>query len=66
MALGLCDRHAGQPHLYPGVGVDGVINAAVVGDIAARETGVGGIDDGIAFEGRSRRRDWMRKSQRWF
>ena len=41
---------AGQPELYSGEGVDGIVNAAVAGDKAAQHLAVCGVDNGIAFQ----------------
>ena len=42
---------AGKAQLYPGIGVDAVINAAVVGQVTAGHTAVGRVHNGIAPQG---------------
>lgn len=41
---------AGEPQLHARVGVDDIVDASVIGDIAAGHAGVRGVDDGIAAE----------------
>mgnify|MGYP000264278731 CR=1 FL=1 len=41
---------AGQPQLDPGIGMDGVVDTAVIWNVAAGETGVCRIDNGITAE----------------
>ena len=41
---------AGEPQLHARVGVDNVIDALVIGNIAAGHAGVRSVDDGIAAE----------------
>ena len=50
MALFFHQFRAGQPQLHPCVGVDGVVDAAVVGNIAAGHAAVGGVDDGVTLK----------------
>ena len=40
-----------QPELYPGVGVDAVVNAVVAGNVTAGHTAVSGVDNGVAAQG---------------
>ena len=40
----------GKAQLHPGIGVDGVVDAAVVRAVAAGHAAVGGVDNGIAPE----------------
>lgn len=40
----------GKPQLHPRIGVNGVVDAAVVRNIAAGHAGIGSVDDGIAFQ----------------
>ena len=42
---------AGQPKLYTGEGMDGIVDAAVAGDEASQHLTVGRIDDRIAAQG---------------
>ena len=41
---------AGVPELYPGIGVDGVVDAAVAGIEATEHLRIGGVDDGVASQ----------------
>ena len=40
----------GKPQLHPRIGVNGVVDAAVVRNIAAGHAGIGSVADGIAFQ----------------
>ena len=40
----------GAAQLYPGKGMDAVVDAAVAGHIAAGHAAVGGVDDGVALQ----------------
>lgn len=40
----------GKPQLHSRIGVNGVVDAAVVRNIAAGHAGIGSVDDGIAFQ----------------
>ena len=51
MSLPVHEFRTGKTQLYPGIGVDGVVDAAVVGTVAAGHAAVCGVDDGIALEG---------------
>lgn len=50
-ALPLYHPSAIQTKLHTGVGMDAVVNASVVGHIAAGHAGIGSIDNGIAGKG---------------
>ena len=48
----LCQEgRALQPEPHPGEGVDGVVDAAVAGDVAPGHAAVGGVDDGVHLQG---------------
>ena len=50
MALLFHQFRAGKPQFYTRIGVNGVINAAMVGNIATGHARVCRIDDGIALQ----------------
>ena len=50
VALGPHDARALKAQLDPRVGVDGVVDATVVGHEAAQHLAVGGVDDGVDLE----------------
>lgn len=50
IALLLHQRFTGEPQLHAGIGVDRVVNAAVVRHIAAGHAGVCCVDNGVAFQ----------------
>ena len=50
MSLSVHDLRTGKAQLHPGIGVDGVVDTAVVGAVAPGHAAVGGIDNGIALE----------------
>ena len=49
-ALPFHDFRAGKAQLNAREGVDGVVDAAVIGRIAAGHAGIGGVDDRVAFQ----------------
>lgn len=49
IALLLHQRFTGEPQLHAGMGVDRVVNAAVVRHIAAGHAGVCCVDNGVAL-----------------
>ena len=49
--LGRHQSGTGQPQLYPGVGVDGIVYTAVAGHKAAEQLAVGRVDDPAAPQG---------------
>ena len=51
MSLPVYDLRTGKTQLHPGIGVDGVVDTAVVRAVAPGHAAVGGVDDGIAFQG---------------
>ena len=51
VSLPVHDLCTGKTQLHPGIGVDGVVDTAVVRAVAAGHVAVGSVDDGITFQG---------------